>query len=229
MHNGRITASGKGSSRRPPGSTPRPSPSGGSANWRGYMRVFPCPACKGKRLKDKVLAVRVSDKSIIDVTDLSVSACLAYLSSLRLTEKEEGIARHIIKEIRLAALSGKGRPRVPHAFAECRDALGRRGAADPARHPDRIEPDGRALRARRALHRPPPAGQPETHRDAPDAPRHRKHPDRGGARRGHDPLCRPRDRYRARGGLHGGRVIAEGTPLQIEKNKKSLTRQYLAG
>ena len=75
------------------------------SEWRkreleSYMRVFPCPACKGKRLKDKVLAVRIDGKSIIDVTDLSITACLAYFSGLRLTEKEEGIARQIIKEIR---------------------------------------------------------------------------------------------------------------------------------
>ena len=174
------------------------------SEWRkreleSYMRVFPCPACKGKRLKDKVLAVRVSDKSIIDVTDLSVSACLAYFSGLRLTEKEEGIARQIIKEIRSRlALSGKSRPRLPHALAECRDALRRRSAADPACDPDRLEPDGGALRARRAVHRAAPAGQQETDRDPADAPRHREHADRGGARRGHDPLGRPRDRYRAR-------------------------------
>jgi len=36
-----------------------------------YMRVFTCPACKGKRLKEKVLAVRIGGRSIIDVTPSS--------------------------------------------------------------------------------------------------------------------------------------------------------------
>ena len=71
------------------------------------MRVFPCPACKGQRLKEKVLAVRIDGKSIIDVTDLSIAASLEFFSGLRLTEKEEGIARQIIKEIRSGDCSSK--------------------------------------------------------------------------------------------------------------------------
>ena len=37
-----------------------------------FQRVLPCPACKGKRLKDEVLAVTINNKSIIDVCDLSI-------------------------------------------------------------------------------------------------------------------------------------------------------------
>ena len=75
------------------------------SDWRkreleSYMRVFPCPKCKGQRLKDKVLAVRINGKSIIDVTDLSVSGSIRFFAELKLTEKEVEIARQIIKEIR---------------------------------------------------------------------------------------------------------------------------------
>ncbi len=45
-----------------------------------FMRVLPCPKCEGKRLKEKVLAVKIGDKSIVDVTDLSVSDCILHSS-----------------------------------------------------------------------------------------------------------------------------------------------------
>jgi len=53
------------------------------SDWRkreleGYMRVSPCPACEGKRLKPKVLAVRIDGKSIIGVTDMPVSGSAAW-------------------------------------------------------------------------------------------------------------------------------------------------------
>jgi len=65
-----------------------------------FMRVSVCPACGGRRLKQKVLAVRVGGRSIIEVTDLSISACLEFFTGLELTDKEQEIARQILKEIR---------------------------------------------------------------------------------------------------------------------------------
>ena len=69
-------------------------------------------------------------------------------------------------------------------------ALGRRVAADPAVHADRLGADGDALRARRAEHRPAPEGQREDDRDAREPARHRQHGHRRRARRGHDPRRR---------------------------------------
>src|SRR5665647_1574808 len=74
------------------------------SDWRkreleGYMRVSDCPTCHGKRLKDKVLAVRIDGKSIIDVTDLPVGGSAAWFRHLKLTDKEREIAHQIIKEI----------------------------------------------------------------------------------------------------------------------------------
>ena len=57
-----------------------------------FMRVFDCPTCKGSRLKEKVRSVRVADSSIIDVTNLSISACLAFFRELELTPKQQQIA-----------------------------------------------------------------------------------------------------------------------------------------
>jgi excinuclease ABC subunit A len=43
------------------------------------MRTTICPTCKGKRLKEKVLAVKINNKSIIDVTNLSVKEAIESL------------------------------------------------------------------------------------------------------------------------------------------------------
>ena len=64
-----------------------------------YMRILPCPTCHGKRLKDTVLAVKISDKSIADVTDMSIDEALAFFRNLELQPKEEEIARLILREI----------------------------------------------------------------------------------------------------------------------------------
>ena len=64
-----------------------------------YMRILPCPTCHGKRLKDTVLAVKIADKSIADVTDMSIDEALAFFRNLELPPKEEEIARLILREI----------------------------------------------------------------------------------------------------------------------------------
>ncbi|WP_332449397.1 excinuclease ABC subunit UvrA [Methanoculleus sp.] len=64
-----------------------------------FMRILPCPKCEGKRLKEKVLAVKVDGKSIVDVADLSVTGALAFFRDLDLTETEREIAKQILKEI----------------------------------------------------------------------------------------------------------------------------------
>ncbi|HET9781831.1 MAG TPA: excinuclease ABC subunit UvrA, partial [Candidatus Dormibacteraeota bacterium] len=65
-----------------------------------YMSDKPCPACKGRRLKPESLAVTVADRNISEVTELSVSAAIAFVDKLDLTEREQLIARGILKEIR---------------------------------------------------------------------------------------------------------------------------------
>ena len=64
------------------------------------MSETPCPACKGRRLKDSALAVTVGGMNISEFTDLSVVKALAFIDSLELTAKEQLIAERIIKEIR---------------------------------------------------------------------------------------------------------------------------------
>ena len=65
-----------------------------------YMNVMPCPTCKGARLKKEALFVRIEGRNICDVTSLSIKDSLEFFAHLHLTEKEEEIARRILKEIR---------------------------------------------------------------------------------------------------------------------------------
>jgi excinuclease ABC subunit A len=65
-----------------------------------YMSDKPCPACKGRRLKPESLAVTVSSRNIAEVAELAVSAAIGFFDHLDLTEREQLIARGILKEIR---------------------------------------------------------------------------------------------------------------------------------
>ena len=65
-----------------------------------YMVERICKVCKGKRLKDEVLAVTINDKNIMEICDMSIKNSLDFFMSLSLTEKQEKIAKEILKEIR---------------------------------------------------------------------------------------------------------------------------------
>ena len=70
-----------------------------------YMSERPCPTCKGKRLKPEALAVTIGDRSIAEVTALTVNEVLDWVTSLErerggLGVRERRIARQVLKEIR---------------------------------------------------------------------------------------------------------------------------------
>jgi len=65
-----------------------------------YQATHPCPACGGARLKPESLAVKIGGLHISQVTAFSIGKALAHLDALGLTEREETIARQIVKEIR---------------------------------------------------------------------------------------------------------------------------------
>ncbi|WP_195430657.1 excinuclease ABC subunit UvrA [Clostridium sp. D46t1_190503_E9] len=65
-----------------------------------YMSNNKCPKCKGARLKNEALAVRVGDKNIYEFTTLSIKEEFEYINSLVLSEKDEIISDQIIKEIK---------------------------------------------------------------------------------------------------------------------------------
>ena len=65
-----------------------------------YMRVLPCPSCQGKRLKPEILAVTLDDKSISEITSMTVEDSRKFFKKLPLkTAREKTIAKQILKEI----------------------------------------------------------------------------------------------------------------------------------
>jgi excinuclease ABC subunit A len=75
-----------------------------------FMKEIPCPVCEGKRLKREALSIRIGEHSIIDVTEMHVEQELEYFSSVAFTERQEMIAKQIVKEItaRLSFLKNVG-------------------------------------------------------------------------------------------------------------------------
>ncbi len=205
------------------------------SDWRkreleGYMRVSDCPTCHGKRLKNKVLAVRIDGKSIIDVTDLPVGGSAALFRDLKLTVKEKEIAHQIIKEIQsrldflekvglgyltlsrnAGTLSGGEAQRIRLATQIGSNLMGVLYVLD--------EPSiGLHQRDNRKL-----IETLRTLRDLGNTVLVVEHD---------EDMIRSAEHVIDMGpgaGMHGGSVVAEGTPKQIEKNKKSLTGQYLSG
>ena len=68
--------------------------------YESFMRITPCTACKGQRLKKESLAVTVADKNIYEVTNMPVQKLQSFLRDLKLSEQQELIGRQILKEIR---------------------------------------------------------------------------------------------------------------------------------
>ncbi|MBM3656647.1 MAG: excinuclease ABC subunit UvrA [Actinobacteria bacterium] len=67
--------------------------------YESYMREKPCSACKGARLKPESLAVKVNDKSIAEVCEMSIGESAKFLAGLSLNKREKIIAERITKEI----------------------------------------------------------------------------------------------------------------------------------
>ena len=66
---------------------------------REFMNVLVCPECAGKRLRPESLAVRVSDRSIIEVTALTIEEAIDFLGGIELTKHDKMIADEILREI----------------------------------------------------------------------------------------------------------------------------------
>lgn len=68
--------------------------------YESFMRITPCKACKGKRLRPEALAVTVGDKNIAQITELSIIDLKNYLDSLELTQNQLNIGKVVLKEIK---------------------------------------------------------------------------------------------------------------------------------
>ncbi len=68
--------------------------------YESFMRITPCPSCKGQRLKPEALAVTVGDKNIYEVTSMSISSLYEFLEGLKLSETQQLIGEQVLKEIK---------------------------------------------------------------------------------------------------------------------------------
>ena len=64
-----------------------------------YMSNSECPACKGARLKPEILSIKIGDKNINDLTDMSIRKIKDFLNNVELTKTQAMIADMILKEI----------------------------------------------------------------------------------------------------------------------------------
>jgi len=72
----------------------------GMKDWYGkFMSSQSCASCEGKRLKPEVLAVRVQGKSIIELCQMSIEDCRAFMDKMELSPSHKLIAKELLKEI----------------------------------------------------------------------------------------------------------------------------------
>lgn len=67
--------------------------------YEGYMRLVPCLACGGMRLKPSTLAVTINDKNISEVCEMSIAESANFLVGLELSDRDRIIAERVVKEI----------------------------------------------------------------------------------------------------------------------------------
>lgn len=82
-----------------------------SKEWyASFMSEHTCPTCKGRRLNDQVLSVRVGGLNIAEFTEQSIEDALHFIQNIKLTDYEMNIARLVVKEIndRLTFLNNVG-------------------------------------------------------------------------------------------------------------------------
>jgi excinuclease ABC subunit A len=194
-----------------------------------YMSFRPCPVCHGARLKPEVLAVTVGDRNIHEFTKMSVTRALVFLDTLRLSETDQLIGSRVIKEIkeRLTFLDNVG---VGYLDLDRTAATLSGGEAQRLRLATQIgsqlvgvlyildEPSiGLHQRDNGKL-----IGTLERLRDLGNTVLVVEHDEQ---------MMRSADHLVDMGpgaGEHGGHVVAEGSASKIERNKKSVTGQFLS-
>lgn len=197
-----------------------------------FMKSKPCSSCQGKRLKPVVLAVKVQGKSIIDVTDFSIDQAVEFFSNLpkHLNEKEMAIARQVLKEIneRLGFLKNVGLGYLSLSRA-AKTLSG--GEAQRIRLATQI---GSNLMGVLYILDEPSIGLHQRDNEKLINTLHRLR-DIGNTLivvEHDEDTIRNADYVVDMGpgaGIHGGHVIAKGTPQEIMKSRASLTGKYLSG
>ncbi len=195
-----------------------------------FMQERPCHACQGRRLKPEVLAITLYGKSIMDICELSIDDALAYFKNLQLTDKEQHIAEMITKEIcaRLQFLVDVGL----NYLNLLRSAVTLSGGeAQRIRLATQI---GSGLQGVLYVLDEPSIGlhQRDNGRLI-DTLKHLRDLGNTVLVVEHDEdTIRTADHLLDIGpgaGIHGGTVVANGTPEQVSATKDSITGQYLRG
>jgi excinuclease ABC subunit A len=195
-----------------------------------FMRISPCPKCHGKRLKEKILAVRVHGKSIIEITDMPVGSCIRFFRDLTLTDKEAEIAKQILKEIdaRLDFLE-----KVGLSYLTLSRNAGTLSGGEAQRIRLATQIGSNLMGVLYVLDEPSIGLHQKDNQKLIDTLRRLRDLGNTLVVVEHDEdTIRSADHVVDMGpgaGMHGGYVVAEGTPEEIEKNSQSLTGQYLAG
>lgn len=197
-----------------------------------FMKSTPCNTCHGKRLQPVVLAVRILDKSIIDVTDFSIDQAVDFFTKLpsQLNEKELMIAKQVLKEIneRLGFLKNVGLGYLSLSRA-ARTLSG--GEAQRIRLATQI---GSNLMGVLYILDEPSIGLHQRDNAKLISTLHRLR-DLGNTLvvvEHDEDTIRNADYVVDMGpgaGIHGGHIVCEGPPEEVANNKKSLTGKYLSG
>ncbi len=195
-----------------------------------YMNIMPCPTCKGARLKKEALFVRIAGRNICEVTSLSITDALVFFTGLSLTPKEAEIARRILKEIRerlhflvnvgldylsldrtAGTLSGGEGQRIRLATQIGSSLVGVLYILDEPSIGLHQRDNARLLLTLKHL------------RDIGNTVLVVEHDEETILEADHVIDMGPG------AGIHGGEVVAQGTPAEIMANPKSLTGRYLSG
>jgi len=195
-----------------------------------FMRVSECPRCRGKRLKEKVLSVRIAGKSIVDVTDMPVSRAIEFFSGLELTDREQEIARQVLKEIasRLDFLE-----QVGLGYLTLSRSAGSLSGGEAQRIRLATQIGSNLMGVLYVLDEPSIGLHQRDNQKLIDTLRRLRDLGNTLIVVEHDEdTIRNADWVVDMGpgaGIHGGYVVAEGTPEKIAETQESLTGQYLAG
>lgn len=195
-----------------------------------FMQERPCHACEGKRLKPEVLAVTVGGKSIMDICQLSIDEAIEYFKQTKLSPKEQHIVAMILKEVtsRLQFLQDVGL----NYLNLLRSAVTLSGGeAQRIRLATQI---GSGLQGVLYVLDEPSIGLHQ--RDNARLIRTLKHL----RDIGNSVLVVEHDEDTIRtadylldigpgAGIHGGHIVAAGTPEEVAAEPKSITGQYLRG
>jgi excinuclease ABC subunit A len=194
------------------------------------MSYQTCPDCKGSRLRPESLAVKVANLNIHDITKMSIKQARGFFSGLTLTEKESAIAHRILKEIRerLGFMVHVG---LDYLTLDRGSATLSGGEGQRIRLATQI---GSSLVGVLYILDEPSIGlhQRDNRRLLDTLFRLRDLGNTVLVVEHDEETIRLADHVIDMGpgaGVHGGEIVAQGAPIEIQKVDKSLTGQYLSG